>query len=283
MVGTNYWVMQDEPEFASWGAKFPLGKMNDPWEMLSFLQQVLKAAEMEEVFHLVKAPWQKGDLDLYQNLEYRARTDGPTYSQYLEQILAETGKLIFFRQLFSMPDLLPEYRVVAPARLSYYDINGELRDEEVEDVGELLRQVRPTQDDLLNHWPELSEEEIKRKKKFIDKSYKGGGSAIFFGGNFVPKDSESDYGSHLYINLFTDIWFPKVGGFLEEQPVWYEDRVFYDNRELALRHTPRLNRFLANVRDITLEMGGTWYVDKDGYPTSRYEEQFNEDGIILDI
>lgn len=282
-MSKNYWVIQDKYEFASWGVKFPLDTMNAPWEMLPFLQKVLEAAEREEVFRLVKAPWQKGDLDLYQDLEYLARPEGPTYAQYIEQILVKTGKLIFFRQLSSITGLLPEYRIIAPARLSYYDINGELRDEEVKDVGELLRQVRPTQDDLPDYWPELSEQEILEEKKSIDKSYKSEGSAIFFGGNIVPKDSERDYGSYLYINLYTDIWFPKVGGFLEDQPVLYEDRVFYDNSELALRHTPRLNRFLASVRDLTLEIGGTWHVDKDKESTEAYDKQYNEDGIILDF
>jgi hypothetical protein len=291
-MSENYWVVKNKYEFAAWGAEFPQGIMHEPREMLLFLQRVLEVAEREEIFRVIRAPYKTSKYDpkaqahllaLDPKLEYRWQPGGLTYGQFLEQVLVETGKLIFFHQMERSPGTIPEYRVIAPARLSYYDIDGGLRDEEVEDIGELLRQVRPTQGDLPNYWPELSEEEILEEKKSIDKTYKSSCSAILFSGSMVSKDNEIDYGSYLFINLFTDIWFPKVGGFLEDQPVLYEDRVFYDNSELALRHTPRLNRFLANVRDITLEMGGTWHVDKDGYPTSRYEEQFNEDGIILDI
>jgi hypothetical protein len=280
-MGINYWVMEDEPELATWYAKFPKGSMTDPWEVLPFLQKVLEAAGQEEVYRVKRAPWSSGALGLKLDLEYRAYPGGPSYGQYLEQVLSETDKLIFFRQLSASPGLLPEYRVIAPARLSYYDIDGTLIDREVEDVGELLRRVRPPEVDLPDYWRELSERELANKKKFINKSYKAEGSAIFLGGDLIEKDTALDFGTYLSIELYTDIWFPKVGGYLEDHSP-YQSRVFHDNRELALRHTPRLNQFLASVKDLTLEFGGTWKVD---YPSidEQYNQQFNENGINLDI
>jgi hypothetical protein len=273
-MGINYWVMEDEPELAIWYAGFPKGNMTDPWKVLPFVQKVLEAAEREEVYRVKRAPWRSGDLGLKLDLEYRAYPGEPSYGEYIEQVLRETDKLIFPNRLrIASPGLLPEYRVIAPARLSYYDLDGDLIDKEVEDVGELLQRLRPMPFDL-------SEEE-RNSYNYDKKSYMASGSAIFLGGQFISKDSSSDYCTYLRIYLHTDIWFPKVGGFLEDHSP-YQSRVFHDNRELALRHTPRLNQFLASVRDLTLEFGGTWKVD---YPSidEQYNQQFNENGINLDF
>jgi hypothetical protein len=35
-------------------------------------------------------------------------------------------------------------------------------------------------------------------------------------------------------------------------------KLFYDNRALAERHTPRLNAFLGGVRKSVVARGGTW-------------------------
>ncbi len=281
-MGINYWTVQEKYEISRWYASFPQGQMSDPWEALPFLQKVLKAAEREEVYRVKYAPWRSGDLGLKLDLEYRAYPDGPSYGEYIEQVLNETDKLIFFNQLSASPGLLPEYRIIAPARLSYYDLDGELIDKEVEDVGELLRQVRPLEYDLPDDWRELTEEQLFYAKKRIN-SYKPQGSAIFFYGNLSTGKSSDDIGAHLSIELYTDIWFPEVGGYLEDQDTPYGHRIFYDNRELALRHTPRLNRFLTGVRDLTLEFGGTWSVDRDPESNDRYDLMHDENGINLDI
>jgi hypothetical protein len=280
-MSINYWTVSDEPEIASWKAEFPLGNMADPRTVLPFVQKVLEAAEREEVYRVQRAPWRSGDLGLNLDLEYRSYPGGPSYGQYLEQVLNKTDKLISFPQLSSSPGYLPEYRVIAPAKLGYYDLDGELMIEEVEDVGALLRRIRPIEYDLPDYWRELSEEELTHKKKIIDKSYKAEGSAIFFSGTLWPKDYWPAQSTYLFINLYTDIWFPKVGGYLEDHSP-AQSRVFHDNRALAMCHTPRLNRFLASVRELTLEFDGIWKVD---YPTydEQYNQQFDENGIHLDI
>jgi hypothetical protein len=281
-MGINYWTIQEKYEIASWEASFPKGNMTSPWEVLPFVQKVLEAAEREEVYRVKRVPSHSERLGLKLDLEYRAYPGGPDYGQYLEQILNETDQLLFFRQLSSSPGYLPEYRIIAPARLSYYDLDRELIDEEVEDVGELLRRVRPLEYDLPNDWQEMTEEQLFYARKSIN-SYKKESSAIFFSGDLISKDRFPDNSTYLFINLYTDIWFPEVGGFLEDQDELYENRVFYDNRELALRHTPRLNRFLISVRDLTLEFGGTWSVDRDPESEERYDRMHDENGINLDI
>jgi hypothetical protein len=67
-----------------------------------------------------------------------------------------------------------------------------------------------------------------------------------------------------------------VRGFPSEPWQWY------DNSELALRHTPRLNRFLRRVKELTLEYGGRWELSDDQKNDIYYWPMLSEDGIILD-
>lgn len=59
----------------------------------------------------------------------------------------------------------------------------------------------------------------------------------------------------LTIMTTTDLWWPR---FFAEGAPW---NPIVDNRALAHRHTPRLNRFLATVRAEALRIGGTWETD----------------------
>jgi hypothetical protein len=294
IMGTNYWVVDRKYEFVNWSADFPPGRMSKLLEMLPFIQKVLEFAEKEEVFRVVYVPYTDYEFNgqyrvptLDPKREYRWKPGGQTYTQYLEQMLSETGgdlNEVFFPQISTSPGYLPQYRSIAPARLSYYDIDGTLIvDKEVEDLGELLQRVRPLEFDLPSDWREYTEKQLFYEKKAVN-DYKAEGSAIYLSGSLGSENSESDYGSYLYIHLYSDIWFPKVGGFLEDQPQPYGHRVFFDNSELASHHTPRLNRFLASVRELTLELGGSWDIDKPpkGSPDP-YGEHCDENGIILDI
>jgi hypothetical protein len=55
----------------------------------------------------------------------------------------------------------------------------------------------------------------------------------------------------------TDLWWPR---FFADGAPW---NPVVDNRALAHRHTPRLNRFLATVRAEALRIGGIWESDPD--------------------
>lgn len=56
------------------------------------------------------------------------------------------------------------------------------------------------------------------------------------------------------LHLHSDIWLPWVRG-----PLDPEKDELYDNRELAARHTTRLNRFLDELRRMTVDQGGSWH------------------------
>jgi len=77
-----------------------------------------------------------------------------------------------------------------------------------------------------------------------------------------------------------NLWFPRVTGLDVGDDGGRDPKVRHpargrdglmDNSELAARHTPRLNRFIATLRDAILDLGGTWKLDRSGAspPTSR--------------
>jgi hypothetical protein len=295
----NYWVSREEYPFVTWSATFPNGPI-EPRDYLEFLKAVLAAAEQEEVLHVVKASLRKSERKYYpeQYWEYQFQPGGLTYIQYLEQVFAATGKSIALEQLPSSGNSWP----YGTTRLSYYETDGQLVEAEVEDIGALLRRLRPYE------IPDgVSEKEWLTHEDYTDDDYddyKAYGSALFFYGQLGsdetewaafkawenlpagirnPEDEPYVRETYLTINLYTDIWFPRVKGFIENiRPLspHIAGRMF-DNQELALRHTPRLNRFLQSVKKLIEERGGHMDVDCSNFQEF-YGSMCSEDGIILD-
>jgi hypothetical protein len=78
------------------------------------------------------------------------------------------------------------------------------------------------------------------------------------------------------IALNSDIWFPHVVGWMDE------DQPTYDNSELAALHTPRLNRFIQRTKKFIQNLGGEWRP----LNISQYipdECRITEDGIELEV
>jgi hypothetical protein len=76
----------------------------------------------------------------------------------------------------------------------------------------------------------------------------------------------------LTVELWSDIWFPCAWG------NYREPRGFVDNRDLAERHTPRFNTFLARIRDYVTPYGGTVTLDPPDTP----DFQADHHGVRLD-
>jgi hypothetical protein len=252
----NIWVVDYDLEFASWEVRFPQEKMTDLWELWPFLKGVLEIGEREAVYRVAK-------VGVVQNLPRPA--EGQSYAQLVEQYLAEKGELLFFQQLGL------GYSVSTPARLAYYEEDGTLVEEEVVNLGALLHRLRP--------------EKVEEKGRYMSSD----NPVTFYGQIGFRHDSGKLDKAYLNIYLHTDILFPKVMGYLENWgenergiPIDWENRSWQDNRELALRHTPRLNRFLARVKQLTLDYGGTWGIDKSQDTVVRYHSQWDENGIFLD-
>ncbi|MEU0091696.1 hypothetical protein [Kribbella sp. NPDC006257] len=60
-----------------------------------------------------------------------------------------------------------------------------------------------------------------------------------------------------------------------------ETPAFADNQELADRHTPRFNTFLARIRDHVAPYGGSVELEPTQEPTA-YDFQIDAEGIRLD-
>jgi len=85
--------------------------------------------------------------------------------------------------------------------------------------------------------------------------------------------------NHLQISLHTDIWFPWVVGFMTDKPVQSKEEM-YDNRQLAWRHTPRLNQCLTEIKELVVKAGGTWEVGTENVH-EEYQHMVMDTGIEL--
>jgi len=80
------------------------------------------------------------------------------------------------------------------------------------------------------------------------------------------------------IGIHSDIWFPWVYGSAHPDA---DHRRMFDNRELASRHTPRLNGFLGEVAAAARRVGGGFGVWPDG-TGMRAINWVDDDGVLLD-
>jgi|JI10StandDraft_1071094.scaffolds.fasta_scaffold30079_3 hypothetical protein len=155
-------------------------------------------------------------------------------------------------------------RHAAPATLAWYDREGAVVEGEVLDPGALLKSVLTVPNSLWSrhaeHWSPLVVT----------------GSVV----RFTSRTGEpaGDRTAKLGFMTYTDLWFPFVLGVAH--PSCDAER-YFDNRELASRHTPRLNRFLSEVLDLVVAAGGRWEVDDDVVPRG-LKPWVTERGIRLD-
>lgn len=124
------------------------------------------------------------------------------------------------------------------------------------DLGKLLSELRP-----------------ERDRKVVQSAP----PVVVIGGSYDIDHSEDICVS---VRLDTDIWFPRVCGLRED----IDDEEFpesYDNHEIAMRHTPRFNAFLREVRAATAAAGGSWAMSDPGGISINYQGAWDLDGILL--
>lgn len=85
--------------------------------------------------------------------------------------------------------------------------------------------------------------------------------------------------SRVTFRISSDIWLPWIIGAID--PTYALEQRF-DNRDLAQRHTLRLNRFLDEARGITIAMGCSWSLNCDPN-VLRHDDRFmvHDAGINL--
>jgi hypothetical protein len=228
----NLWITNGD-WLVEWVADLSVAA-GDPHRLLTWLRRVLEAGEQHEVYSVREAPLaglHSGSLFalLQQRFEHERVLDvGHFASSGVRRIDGRTLRVA--------------------ARMAYADKRGDVVEDEVENLGELLRSLRPADVDssagLMVDCPPLDVAgpllDLTHPERSVWRGPAGRVLARF--------------------SLRTDIWFPAVIGFLADTT---DVTPAHDNRPLAERHTPRLNAFLAEVRAATLALGGRWELDEE--------------------
>jgi hypothetical protein len=101
-------------------------------------------------------------------------------------------------------------------------------------------------------------------------------------GNDVLREdlASKDVEANLYLHLHSDIWFPYVRGYAHPS---CRSGMYFDNTDLARRHTPRLNAFIAELGAIVSGFGSRLTRhEADGGYAEDYASWCSDVGIKFD-
>jgi hypothetical protein len=242
MHGKNYWTTLKNSAAASWFVTLPSIGSGGVEKLLRFASGLLEAGEQENVYCIVQA----GASEPYSEIHKYS------YVEHLVEVMERTNILPLFS---GEGRLIPtgNGQLQALSKVCYYDLSGSLVEAEIKDLGLLLKQLRPEKaEDSMGYMSHVAPITISGLTK-------------------IDVQNTRNNPVYISIKLETDIWFPWVVGFLEdcEPPLNLQD--MFDNRELALQHTPRLNRFLSSVYDLVQELNGEWELGESDEECSFYE------------
>jgi hypothetical protein len=266
----NHWCMlanKSEEDLPTWDAIFPPEKFATQQDTWPFIKTILEVGWQEEILRIFT-----GEADFRQFIHDVDNGMLPMPSLgSLSSILTNKA---------AQENLLAENLsedIQDMTRISYYEKSGQIVDKYVgeQELGKILYNY---------HLGSLGTYQGDYSKHFLHPYY----GCLRFYQYTVPEYSPE--GCSISIMLTSDIWFPVVKGSVEKKVgIWHTfgaDKAAhyergFDNRELANRHTPRLNRFLSAIAEKVIEMGGKWSVGE--YVNSEYREQMTLTGIKLDV
>jgi hypothetical protein len=286
----NHWCMlaekHGEDDIPMWVASFPAGRFETRQDIWPFIKTILEVGQQEEIFQIFEQETEFRkfihDIDIgtlhVPNLE--SFCHGALESFYYYESYYHYGVIPDIAEELAIVDKLPEYTrniQSMTTKISYYEKDGRLMDTYVKerDLGKFLYNY---------HLGTLGDYQSDYRQRFLS-PYCGG---LDFYEYLGPELSSGR--CYLNIELKSDIWFPVVKGSLEKKVgIWHvfgsDESAYYeggfDNRELANRHTPRLNRFLSAIAAKFTEMGGEWSIGEHVDP--KYREQMTLTGIKLDV
>ena len=155
----------------------------------------------------------------------------PELVVWLERGLAERSVVDAF-------DFCSRFDLVG-SKVAYHDERG-IQEALIDDVGGLLARLRAPFDDLHSG-------AVRRCPPLWL-----GGHEISFTTPDAPMAAARLPSTCIHIRIECDLWLPWVPGRIDPP----DRETFYDNRALAERHTPRLNAFLAGLRESVTSRGG---------------------------
>jgi hypothetical protein len=246
---TDVWATDRDP-FASWSATVTLDRSR-PEPILDWVAALVEAGEREEVYQVRSTP-----------SGYR-RASGTALAAFLRDQFAERGVVDAFG--FDDYSKAPDGSLEIASKVAFH-LGDRSVEEYATDLGKIVEETRPETratgtvahvrplhvSGFAIHWTDPT--------------------ATMYVGH-IPWMS-------LRFHLHSDIWLPWIWGHF----VPFEDRAreLYDNIDLALHHTPRLNRFLQEARAQTLAVGGSWRLESSDQRRSYLRPQMNDDGVLLD-
>src|SRR5262249_53060529 len=127
---TNRWITKDEP-LVTWVAD--LSSRRDQPELLwSWLRGVLEAGEQQQIYSVQESP----------TVHYRSERDGP-FTSFLERRFQQSDDVDLFHFAGSRMRRIGSSRFRTVARVAYYTADGRLIEDDIDDLGALLRRLRP--------------------------------------------------------------------------------------------------------------------------------------------
>ncbi len=230
------WIQIEDP-FVTWIADFTAIN-NQPTRMARFVQTTLTSGVKHRIFDVAEAP-------LIGYLRDRDGALGDVIGRLFEQ--DKVLDLFGFTGAAMHPGLPTSSTV--ETTLCHYDRNDLLVEHVVTDLGAVLSSVEPAPDCIpsgfMTHYPAV---------RITGWRYEAASEGTNVDRSVRPLPIE------VRICIHSDIWFPWVYG--SAHPEWDHRRMF-DNRELASRHTPRLNAFLKEVAEAAREVGGRFGIRHD--------------------
>lgn len=253
-MAENHWVTLKGEAVAGWEVALPPTLADDVSGLLAFARGVVAAGEAADVYRVLEMPGAPGS-------GYIATPDR-AYADFLAEQVARTGVLPLFATTGGAAPT-GQGRLRTPARLAYFDGAGQVVENDVVDLGELLENVHPRGAALFPAYAAHVAPVVVSGLRKIDVRAPGSEPV------------------HVSIAIYSDIWLPRVVGFLEvrDQPPQVED--MFDNRALAERHTPRLNAFVGAVRALVAEVNGTWQPLDRAETLAAYRGMWDTQGIDL--
>ena len=252
----NEWYVSSY-EYVSWYISISYPKnMNDITKILKLYRDIEKLCYQYRVYMIDEI---SGVFKATKNFYY---TDWIEQQIDKRRVLQSLGVGSYVGYNHNVEDC-PQQTILT--EVCFYDENSEIKKEIISNIKNLLQQSYTN--DGLEDW-EIDRQIFDKNNHTLDVSpiYISGDSLYI---EDVCKDDKTREMMYMVIKSETNIWFP-----------WILDNLgnLYDNRELAYCHTPRLNHFLLNVKDLISNFGGTFEIDCD---SPLYSQQVSDAGILL--
>lgn len=248
----NLWIQTDHA-FATWIADVT-ALADRPAAVLDVVCEVIEAGARHRVFDVAEAPV----------IGYR-RGDGPLAAR-LRAALERDQVLDLFG--FTGAAMMPGHprSSTVEATIAYHADDGVV-ERVVADPGELLASLEPAPGSIprscMRRYPAV---------RITGRRYAEVGRLARVDRSRHPLPVAA------LIALHSDLWFPWVFGSAHPDA---DHRRMFDNRELARRHTPRLNAFLRDAAAAVRSAGGRFAVHDDETATWG-RDWIDDDGVRLD-